>query len=87
MLRPEILAVPARDESVALERGRREEVAGFGSRVHAELARDFVLGVAGGLELVQVGARPGMLAHPEGEADQRGYVEAGVIDVELRFER
>lgn len=87
MLRPQIFPVPACDESVALERGRGEEVARFGIRVHAELARDFVFNVAGGLELVPVRARPGMLAHPEGEADQRGYVEARVIDVELRFER
>ncbi len=51
MLHPEIPAVFARDEMVAPERGRREEVAAFDVRVHAERARRVVLeldGVVGG---------------------------------------
>ena len=86
MVRQQVPAVFAREQPVAPERGRGEEVAAFGVAAHAERARGVVLGVVGGPALVAVGAGPAVAAHPEGETDERGYIEAGVVDVELGFQ-
>lgn len=82
----EVLAVSAREEPVAGEGGRGEEVCALGAGVDAEGAGGFVCVRGGGLELGVFGAGPGVVARPEGEADEGGYVEVAVVGVELRFQ-
>ena len=87
MRRREVPAVLAGEEHGAGQGRGGEEVRARGGGADAERAGVFVgVGGCGGVVgWARRGVGPGVVALPEGEADEGGDVEGGVVDVELRF--